>query len=489
MASGQDLPISMHLLLRICITTLIFSSSFSLSAQNIELPDIGESAATVMTPEQERRTGQAIIRNIRRAGGLIDDPLVTEYINQLGYKLVSHSQANHKDFAFFIINDSNINAFALPGGFIGINYGLILASQSESELASVVAHEIAHVTQRHHARAYDLSSKNSIPVLAAVIAAIVLGGNSEIGEAAMASLAAGSIQQQIDFTRENEKEADYIGISLLSDSGFDPFSMGDFFDSLHRQSRLYGSQAPEFLRTHPVNENRIADAKTRATQFPRARLKNEFDFYLIKSRLRAQTNSEAAKVLNEFKKNLQTGRYTIKAAEQYGYVLALMKNAEYSKAESILRKLLKQEPQRIAYLLAHAQLNKLAGHGQKALTIYKGALSLYPKNEALSLAYVSTLLEMKQAKTAVKILTPMVQSTVNHPGFFKLLAQAEGQLRNNANQHEAQAEYYFHIGQTHQAITQLDLALKEPSIDFYQRSRIEARQGVFKEELINNTPP
>ena len=478
----------MHYLHRLCIATLlIFSSPFTLHAQNIELPDIGDSAATVMTPEQERRTGQAIIRNIRRAGGIVDDPLVTEYINQLGYKLVSHSQANHKDFAFFIINDSDINAFALPGGFIGINYGLILSSQSESELASVIAHEIAHVTQRHHARAYNLAEESNIPVVAALIAAIVLGSNnSEIGEAAMASLAAGTIQKKIDFTRENEKEADHIGIGLLSDAGFDPFSMGDFFDSLQRQSRLYGPQAPEFLRTHPVNENRIADAKNRASQYPRARLKNEFDFHLTKTRLRSLTNNESAELLDTFKKNLETGRYTNKTAEQYGYVLALIKNKQYSKAENILRKLLKLEPQRIAYLLAHAQLNKLAGHSQKALSIYKDALSLYPKNEALSLPYITTLLEMKQAKNAVQILTPLIHGSITHPRFFQLLAQAEGQLKNIANQHEAQAEYYFHIGQTHQAITQLDLALKDKSSDFYQRSRIEARQRAFKEELIKN---
>jgi len=479
----------MRPLQRIYLILLLFSHTLTLSAQSILLPDIGDSAATLMTPEQERRTGLAVIRNIRRAGGIVDDPLVTEYINQLGYKLVSHSQATHKDFAFFIINDSGINAFALPGGFIGINYGLILSSQSESELASVLAHEIAHVTQRHHARAYNLQKENNIPVMAALIAAIVLGSNnSEIGEAAMASLAAHSAQQQIDFTRENEKEADHIGIALLSDAKFNPFSMGDFFDTLQKQTRLYGAQAPEFLRTHPVNENRIADAKNRAANFPRSPLKNEFNFHLNKARLRNVTTTNPTKLVKTFKKNLQTGRYANKTTEQYGYALALIKNNQYSSAKAILRPLRQQQPQRIAYLLAEAQLNKLSGHKQKALTIYRGALSLYPKNKALSLAWVTALLEMKQAKTAIQVLTPLLHDNVTHPEFFKLLAQAEGQLKNIANQHEALAEYYFHIGQTHQAITQLDLALKDSSADFYQRSRIEARQSTFKEELIKNTP-
>jgi predicted Zn-dependent protease len=478
---------SMTHFLRISLAAMmLFTSSPVLLAQNIALPDIGDSGATVLTPEQERRTGQAIIRNIRRAGGILDDPLVTEYINQVGYKLVSHSQANHSDFAFFVINDPEINAFALPGGFIGINYGLILSSQSESELASVIAHEIAHVTQRHHARAYEMASENNIPVMAALIAAIVLGSNnSEVGEAAMASLAAGTVQRQIDFTRENEKEADHIGIALLSDAGFDPFSMGDFFDTLHRRSRLHGPQAPEFLRTHPVNENRVADAKNRASQYPRAQLKNEFDFHLVKTRLQAISDTQPARLLETFKNNLESGRYANKTAEQYGYVLALAENGQYNKAEHILKQLLAKNPQRIAYLLAHAELKKRAGESQQALSIYKSALMLYPKNEALTLPYAETLLEMKRAQKAIQVLGPLLHEPDTYPHVYQLLAQAEGQLQHEANKHEAMAEFYFHNGQIHQAITQLELALKDSSADFYQRSRVEARLKTFKEELIN----
>lgn len=467
------------------ITLYILVISSTVSAQNVELPSIGDSVATGMSPEQERRTGETVIRNIRRAGGILDDPLTTEYINQLGYQLVSHSRADHNDFAFFIINDAEINAFALPGGFIGINYGLILSSQSESELASVVAHEIAHITQRHHARAYNLAEENNIPVMAALIAAIVLGSSdNELGEAAMASLAAGTIQKQIDFTRENEKEADHIGIGLLAESGFDPFSMADFFDTLHNKSRLYGPQAPEFLRTHPVSKNRTADAKNRAANYPRARLKNEFDFHLIRARLRVLTSTNPKHSLSQFEQNLATGRYASKTAEQYGYALALLENNMHQKAAKILGPLLKKEPQRIAYLLAHAQQQRLAGNMTGAINTYEKALRIYPKNEALSLQYVESLLANKQAKSAIKVLTPLLRNTLSTPYFYKLLAQSEGQLKNDANRHIALAEYYYHRGQIHQALTQLKLALKDKTADFYQRSRIEARQKQFQEELL-----
>lgn len=467
------------------LSLYIMLISPAVSAQNVNLPSIGDSVATGMSPEQERRTGEGVIRNIRRAGGILDDPLTTDYINQLGYRLVSHSQANHGDFAFFIINDDEINAFALPGGFIGMNYGLILSSQSESELASVVAHEIAHITQRHHARAYNLAEESNIPVMAALIAAIVLGSSdNELGEAAMATLAAGTVQRQIDFTRENEKEADHIGIGLLADAGFDPFSMADFFDTLHNKSRLYGPQAPEFLRTHPVSKNRTADARNRAANYPRARLKNEFDFQLIRARLRALTSNNPKRTLNKFEQNLASGRYANKTAEQYGYALALLENNMHQKAAKVIDPLLKNDPQRIAYLLAHAKQLRLAGKMTQAINTYTKALKLYPKNEALTLQYVEMLLTNQQADKVIKVLTPLLRNTPSTPYFYKLLAQAEGQLKHDASRHIALAEYYYHIGQTHQALTQLKLALKDKTADFYQRSRIEARQKEFQQELL-----
>lgn len=189
---------------------------------------MGNSADSGIGPVEEQKTGEAVIRNIRRAGGIINDPLLDSYLNHLGYSLVATSPDQDQQFNFFMINDRNINAFALPGGFIGVNYGLIMAAESESELASVLAHEIAHITQRHHARV-DAVGSSQIPIVAALIAAMILGANdSEIGEAALATAAASAAQSQINFTRSNEKEADRIGIGMLADAHYSTNAMATF---------------------------------------------------------------------------------------------------------------------------------------------------------------------------------------------------------------------------------------------------------------------
>ena len=462
-------------------------SGMARASQQIALPEIGQSGGAIVTPEEERRTGEAVMRSIRRAGGILDDPLVNDYLNHLSYRLVSNSDTQHPQFEFFMINDRVINAFALPGGYIGVNYGLLLATNSESELASVLAHEIAHVTQRHHARAYEFSEGSNIPVLAAMIAAMILGAQSgqgaEVGQAALTAISAGSIQSQINFTRANEKEADYIGIQLLADSGFDPISMAAFFQKLDKESRLYGPQAPEFLRTHPVNESRIADATNRAEQMRRTNTPNPKNYYLIRARLQVITASDKKVVRDGFAKTLKSGRYLDRDAELYGYALSLIATGEFAQARKILNGLLKTDPNRIAYLLERARLESNANQHQQAIKHFKQALANYPGNGPLTLAYTKALLRAGKAKEAREIITEYQRHNPSDPNFYKLLAEAEADLGNSANTHVAMGEYYYRIGQTHQAIDQLSLALQNKSLDFYNTSRIEARLSEFKEEI------
>lgn len=487
----QRLPIKLLSLVPVILLALAGSAApRALKAENIQLPNIGDSAATVVSPTQERRTGEAVVRNIRRLNGMIEDPQVNEYINHLGYRLVSESTGQLRDYHFFIVNDGGINAFALPGGFIGINYGLFLKSGSESELAAVLAHEIAHVSQRHHARAYEVASDSNIPVLAALIAAIVLGSqDNQIGQAAMASIAAGTIQKQIDFTRNNEKEADRIGIGLLAAAGFDPHTMSKFFEHLQQESRLYGLQAPEFLRTHPVNESRIADARNRASQYPHQQIQVQKAFHLVRARLRVLTSKNPTKTLKRFKQNLASGSYLDRDAENYGYVLSLLENRQPKTAQQKLKPLLKKEPDRIAYLLAKAQIASQRKQYHKALTTYQNALLLYPSNASLTRHYAQTLIQANKPQLAQKLLLKYLRTPPEDPSFYRLLSEAEAKLGNNTASHEAMGEYYYRSGQTHQAITQLSLALKKKNIGFYRVSRIEARLAELKQEtaLLNNT--
>ena len=233
---------------------------------NVELPDIASSAESLFTPVEEQRIGRAFMRSIRDSLPIIEDQLLSDYINALGQRLVSKLKTTPQNFYFFLVNQQEINAFAGPAGNIGVNSGLILATESESELAAVLAHEISHITQHHLARAFEDAGNLSIPTAALLLAAILLGATTGAGAgiAAAAGVQAAAIQHQLNFTRADEQEADTMGMKLLAAAGFDPHAMPAFFERLSQSSRLDENNAPEFLQTHPVTSNRIADAMGRS---------------------------------------------------------------------------------------------------------------------------------------------------------------------------------------------------------------------------------
>lgn len=469
------------MLYRFLFSLFLFLFSIVSSANNIVLPDIGDNAGNI-SPAEEYRTGEAVIRNIRRAGGVLDDPLIQGYLNELGYQLVAPSETQQL-FHFFLIKDLSINAFALPGGFIGINAGLILATKSESELAGVMAHEIAHITQRHHARQYEQGS-NSIPIIAALIAAMVLGSqDSDIGQAALASVAAGSAQQQINFTRANEKEADRIGINLLINAEFNPHGMAAFFDTMDKQSRLYGDNIPEFLRSHPVNPARIADAKHRANQYPNTLKASSTIYHLLRTRLKVLASDNKVALLKDFSSMLKAGNYQNEEAARYGYALALQANKKYAKALQQTRILLKKNPELIAYNILKAQIETDAKRYTAAAKTYKNLLNIYPGNNTINLYYAETLLKASKIKSAHKILQAQVSPSTKIPKLYRLLAETQAKLNKPANSHQSLAEHYYLLGQTHEAIKQLEIGLKTPKIDFYLTSRLEARLKEFKNEV------
>ncbi len=469
------------MLFRPLLSFLIYVFTSVSFANTIELPDIGDNAGEV-SPVQEYRTGEAVIRNIRRAGGILDDLLIQGYLNELSYRLVasSHSQ---QPFHFFLIKDHAINAFALPGGFIGVNAGLILATKSESELAGVIAHEIAHVTQRHFARRYEQGSSN-IPIIAAIIAAMVLGSqNNEIGQAALASVAANSAQKQINFTRANEKEADRIGIQLLIDAEFNPHGMAAFFDTMDKESRFLGDSVPEFLRTHPVNPARMADARHRAKQYPNVITTSSIAYHLLHTRLDVLASDEPATLLKSYRSKLKQGTYQNEEATRYGYALALKANKKYSKAMQQTQWLLKKNPQIIAYNILKAQIETALKKYPTAIRSYKKLLMIYPGNNTIKFFYAKTLIQAKKIKLAYNILQAQLSSSEKTPELYQLLAQTQAKLNMTASSHQSLAEYYYLLGQTHDAINQLEIGLKTPKIDFYLTNRLEARLQEFKTEL------
>lgn len=253
-----------------------------------DLPNLGDVSQNAMSPLEENKLGEQIMLDIRQDPSYFDDPEVTEYLNNLGYRLVSASPDNTLDFHFFTIRDNTLNAFALPGGYIGVHTGLIVAAQSESELASVLAHEIGHVVQHHLARMLARQQQNTLPTMAALAVAVLAArSNPQVSQAAMATAQAASVQTQLDFTREHEREADRVGLQILSKAGFDTRAMPAFFERLQRASRLYENNAPTYLRTHPLTSERIADIDNRVAEMPYKQVRDSLDFQLLRAKLHA----------------------------------------------------------------------------------------------------------------------------------------------------------------------------------------------------------
>lgn len=466
----------------VSLSLMLMSLNTMSAANNIVLPDIGDNAGAI-SPAEEYRTGEAVIRSIRQSGGILDDPLIQEYLNELGYRIVAPSETL-QPFHFFLIKDGSINAFALPGGFIGINAGLILATNSESELAGVMAHEIAHVTQRHFARRYEQGS-NSLPIFAAIIAAFILGKeDSNIGNAALASALGGTAQNQINFTRANEKEADRIGIELLINAEFNPHGMPDFFETLDKKSRNYGNNIPEFLRTHPVTPSRISDSKHRASRYPNKLNIDSTAYHLLRTRIEVLSSHDNAKLLSKYDNELKQGSYQNQNAARYGYALALLANKKYALAQQQTQILLKENPEQITFTILKAQIETEAKQYPAAIETFQKLLQVYPGNKTVNLFYAQTLLQANKLTDAHRILQTQIAQDTKTPEYYRLLAETQAKLNDPVNSHYALAEYHYLLGQTHEAIKQLEIALKAPKINFYLTSRMEARLKEFKSEIL-----
>ncbi len=440
-----------------------------------DLPNLGDTSGQVLSPQQDKALGAYFMRQIRQSGIILEDEEATAYLSALGHKLAIHSENPGYNFTFFLVNDSSINAFAGPGGYIGANVGLFLASESESELAGVMAHEIAHITQRHLARAFDSQERMSIPTTAAILAAILLGATTDgaAGAAALMATQAASLQQQINFTRANEKEADRVGIQTLADAGFDPFGMPLFFEKLQKNSKLYGTRPPEFLSTHPVTLNRISEAITRAESYPKPKPYDNRDFLLIQAKMRVNSYENPRQVLADVQryKGKSGGPSTV---EQYEFAMLLSMAENHAAALEVMEKLHNSDPDRIAYRLALARIMTADKQYSQALQVYADSLELYPGEMTIVLPYASTLLTSGQAPEAYTLLTDIANRNSSNPQVHKLLAQAAGATGHTVQTHTAMAQYYFLNGYTNQAIEQLKLAEKSPRLSSYETARIQA---------------
>lgn len=449
-----------------------------------DLPEMGDSSASILSMEDEQRIGKEAMRQLESNGAILHDPIASEYIQELGHTLSSSAETTQNHFHFFIVKASTINAFAMPGGYIGVHEGLILASHSENELAAVLAHEIAHVTQHHIARSVERANKMNLPLTAGVIAAILLGGGDpQVANAALAATLGGAQQMQLNFTRSNEKEADRVGMQLLANSDYDPRGMGDFFSRLETETRYAGSGVPEFLRTHPVTTSRIAEAENRASLYPKHHRENTINYLLVKARLRLfKAGNSTETLLKQVQHEHPTGNEE-KEAQRYLTALIYEKQENPAAARKTLTALLQQHPSRIAYIHALANLEENQGNHRQAAILYKGGLQQYPGNTLLTLASARNLIEEKSYANARSELEQLLIKEPDNTDAYQLLAKLEDADGNKAASYLAQAEYYYLNGESHSALDQLNMAKRLNPLPHYYASRIDARIKYIKDEL------
>lgn len=447
-------------------------------AADIALPEMGDSAGALISPREEFQIGQAFFWRLQQNTDLIEDPEVNSYIQSLGYKLAANSDEPGLNYTFFMVPDPAVNAFAAPGGFIGVNAGLILTAEKEDEVASVLAHEIAHITQRHILRSFERYKRMTIPRTAALIAAALLGvADPSAGSAALMAVQAGDIQSQLDYSRAHESEADNLGMQTLVSSGFDPNAMPSFFEKLQQASRYFGGDSvPEFLRTHPVTLSRIADARGRAEQYQvKPQLADELKFYLIREKLRVMMADDMSDLLQHYEHVLELNSDKNKDPVNYGYALALLKSGQHTKARSTLQPLLDKEHDRLAYQLALADIELAVGRIDSALKIYEENQRLYPDDQALSMKHVQVLLRTARPHQAAKLLQTQLDLGGQSRDLYKQMAQAKGDMGQKSQAHTWLAEYYYQSGLLKAAADQLRLAAEAAGYDEYQRAKIASR--------------
>jgi beta-barrel assembly-enhancing protease len=455
-----------------------------LSADAYRLPDMGSSSDSMMTLSAEARLGKVFMRSVRGALPVSDDPLATSYVESLGNTLVKADRTAAGNFTFFLIDKPVVNAFAGPGGYIGVYGGLILAAETESELAAVMAHEIAHVTQRHLMRSFEDQSKLSIPTMGLMVAAAILGAqiSPDAGAAAIAGVQAASIQRRINFTRENEKEADRIGIQALAGAGHDPFAMAGFFERLSKATRVYETSAPEFLRTHPVTADRISDSLARAEGFGVRQRPDSLGFLLTRAKLRERSYQRAEQSVDHFEKTLREGRYRKEVAERYGYALALQRARRFADAKREVEKLLAAHPSQAEFIVLDAELDIGLGNSADALAHLKQAVSLFPTQWPLRVSYAQALMNAGQPARAVDELKSVARLRPENAALYELIVQAATKAGDQVNVDRYRAEKLYVEGDLEPAIRHLELALRRRNVPYHDAAQIQVRLDAWREE-------
>lgn len=453
-------------------------------AEDIRLPDMGSPADALLSRSMEAQIGRQIMRDIRMSGLVVEDAQVNEYINAIGHKIAAQTNEAEQQFTFFVVEDRRINAFALPGGYIGVHTGLIDATRNEDELAGVLAHEIAHVTQRHIARAIHAASRQSILSTALMLGALVLGaasGDSDVVQAGTAVAQGTAAQQQINFTRGHEYEADRIGIGALAASGFDPHGMASFFEVMSRQDVTSPDmRVPDFLRTHPVTTDRIAEARNRARDYPAGMPTNSVNYGIARVRLQVDQFDTAEQAVEYFERRDFSDQTEV---ERYGRAVAYQRAGRHDEANRIFAGLLAGDQKVIAYHIGLAETQLALERYTEGEASFAKALGLFPRNVPLVIHYGEALLRLGKADQAHTMLLDLMNNVAPTPEQVRLIARAANEAGEDAEALYYMSEYRLMTGDLIGGIGFLRQALALPDLHEIQRIRFEARIDFIREYL------
>lgn len=445
-------------------------------ANEVALPALGDSASANFSSQQEYELGRAWLKMFRSQVRTLSDPLLQDYMEYLIYKLASNSPLKDRRLEVVIVDNPTINAFAVPGGVIGVHNGALLSADNEAQLASILGHELAHLSQRHFARGVEQQQASALPTMAGMLGALVLAATArgDAGLAAMAATQAAAQQNMLRFSRENEQEADRVGMETLAKSDYDPNAFAGMFENMLAANRYIGRNPPEFLLTHPLTESRVSDARNRAREFPRKVYVDNLDYQLMRARVEVQLASSNAEAVKKFKARLK-GSTRNGEAEHYGLVLAYLQAGQLKEAREQLDPLLQKDARRLAYILADTDIDVATGQPDRAATKLLTQLRVNPGNYPLSMAYADALLKSSQPQLAEAVLQEQVKTRPTDPYVWYELAETHGLAGNILGVHQARAEYFVLSGVLDKAEQQLNYALKLVRSDEITTAKINER--------------
>jgi beta-barrel assembly-enhancing protease len=456
------------------------------SAVASQLPDMGSPENAVLSKSDEFEIGLMAMRQLRGQELILEDPEISDYLQHLGSRLAAQARDDDQNFQYFVVRSSEINAFATYGGFICVNSGLVLLTETESDLAGVLAHETAHVRQRHLARSIMAQSRMSMGTMAAMLAAVLIGAASGAGgqalEGAVAMSQGIALQQSMNFTRGEEAEADRIGISLLAGAGFRTTAMADFFEAMGRREGLDEMAGPfDMLRNHPVTRDRIAEARTRATQQHATQINESILFAWMRERLRVLSASPDTDMNVYYAKRRE--HQPLSDPERYGEAVAQLRTGKAATAVATLTELSNKYPQITALYATLGQALQADHQSAAALSSFERSMALFPRNVPLAVRYADTLMQTGHAPQAHALLLDVFNNTQPTPDQIRMTALAASAAGDSGDAYFYMSEFHIANGDLALANQQLELALASPNLSSVQRQRFRARLEEIRDWL------